>query len=302
VLNAWKIEVLSDLFHSTMQHLSSDDPTLDFDAAVEERRQQVLDHVAEHPEFEWFHRQVEALPSMYLRTASPDVVADDLSQLRTLSTNDAIARGRYLPESGTVEYRIGTYENVTPGVFHKLTGAITSQGLQILTADITTLADGLIFDRFFVRDPDFPEEPPAARIDHVCRALVASLKQPDGQQPTFRRLWRSSEQRRHESLSPLPTQVRIDNSTSDRCTIIDVFAADRMGLLYAISRTLFELNLSVSVAKIGTYLDQVVDVFYVTERDGRKVDDDSRRQRIRSCILERADRYSSTTRNKNARG
>ena len=48
-----------------------------------------------------------------------------------------------------------------------------------------------------------------------------------------------------------------------------------MGLLYTITRTLFELELSVSVAKIGTYLDQVVDVFYVTDQDGRKITDEA---------------------------
>ena len=74
----------------------------------------------------------------------------------------------------------------------------------------------------------------------------------------------------------LPTRVRIDNSTSDRYTIIDVFASDRTGLLYTIARTIFELGLSVSLAKIGTYLDQVVDVFYVTDQAGRKIDDESR--------------------------
>ena len=59
--------------------------------------------------------------------------------------------------------------------------------------------------------------------------------------------------------------------TSNRYTIFDVFAADRMGLLYTIARSLFQSGLSVAVAKIGTYLDQVVDVFYVTDQAGQKV-------------------------------
>ena len=70
--------------------------------------------------------------------------------------------------------------------------------------------------------------------------------------------------------------MNTDNSTSDRYTIIDVFALDRSGLLYAVTRTLFELDLSVWRAKIGTYLDQVVDVFYVTDQQGRKMQDEAR--------------------------
>jgi [protein-PII] uridylyltransferase len=79
--------------------------------------------------------------------------------------------------------------------------------------------------------------------------------------------------------------VRIDNSTSDRLTIIDIFTSDRLGLLFTIARTLFEMNLSVSVAKIGTYLDQVVDVFYVTDPQGRKITDDERLQQISAQLL-----------------
>src|SRR5207244_2408015 len=78
------------------------------------------------------------------------------------------------------------------------------------------------------------------------------------------------------------TQVQIDNDTSDRFTILDVFAHDRQGLLYVIAHTIFELGLSVSLAKIATSLDQVLDVFYVTDASGGKVTDPPRRDEIRA--------------------
>jgi [protein-PII] uridylyltransferase len=80
--------------------------------------------------------------------------------------------------------------------------------------------------------------------------------------------------------------VRVDNHTSDRFTILDIFAADRQGLLYAIARTLFEAGLSVGVAKISTHLDQVVDVFYVTDAEGSKIVDEGRLDEIRRRLLE----------------
>jgi [protein-PII] uridylyltransferase len=144
------------------------------------------------------------------------------------------------------------------------------------------LANGLIFDRFYVLDPDFDGEPPAERIDEVCQALAAALTKPA--KPTFRRVWRAGQQRQ-ASLPSLPTRVRIDNSTSDRFTILDVFAADRTGLLYTIARSLFRSGLSVAVAKIGTYLDQVVDVFYVTDQAGGKIVDESQLGKIREQLL-----------------
>jgi [protein-PII] uridylyltransferase len=83
----------------------------------------------------------------------------------------------------------------------------------------------------------------------------------------------------------VPTRVNIDNSTSQQFTIIDIFTHDRTGLLYAVTRTLFELGLSVGRAKIGTFLDQVVDVFYVTDQQGRKIGDE-RHDEIRRRLLD----------------
>ena len=83
-----------------------------------------------------------------------------------------------------------------------------------------------------------------------------------------------------------PTQVEIDNATSDRFTIVEVFADDRQGLLYKIARTLFELELSIASAKISTSLDQIADAFYVTDRGGAKITDEARLGKIRLRLIE----------------
>jgi [protein-PII] uridylyltransferase len=199
------------------------------------------------------------------------------------------ASGRYLPESRTIQYVVGTHEQITPGVFHKLTGALASQGLEILSAEINTLADGMVLDRFYVHDPDYAERPPQERLDAVACELVQSLKSPQGSTPEFRKVWQSAASRERAALNKLPTRVHIDNSTSDRFTILDIFALDRRGLLFTIARTLFEMNLSVSLAKIGTYLDQVVDVFYVTDQAGRKIGNEQRLQQIAARLRDAID-------------
>ena len=75
-----------------------------------------------------------------------------------------------------------------------------------------------------------------------------------------------------------PARVVIDNQVSESATVIDVFANDARGLLYIIAKALFDLELSVILAKITTHVDQVLDVFYVTTREGGKVaqNDESR--------------------------
>ncbi|MDZ4783759.1 MAG: [protein-PII] uridylyltransferase, partial [Planctomycetia bacterium] len=238
----------------------------------------------------WYERQLEALPKRYLLAGSADEVAAALRELGTVAKHGVIARGRYLADRGAVEYTVSTNEATAPGIFHRLTGALSSQGTEILAAEINTLADGLVFDRFYVLDLDYQGEPPTDRIDDVCKALRQSLTN-KLDQPKFRRVWRTEAD--PDLIPRLPTQVRIDNSTSDRHTIVDVFAADRTGLLYTITRTLFEAGVSVWVAKIGTYLDQVVDVFYVTDAGGNRIEDEEQIQLLRRRLLEEIAAFES---------
>ena len=99
--------------------------------------------------------------------------------------------------------------------------------------------------------------------------------------PIFRSIFGRQQREVEASLANLPQEVRIDNNLSEDCTIIEVFTVDRRGLLYAIARALHNLRFIIKFAKIGTYLDQVVDVFYVTERNGMKPLEDSRIEEIR---------------------
>ncbi|MEX2114184.1 MAG: [protein-PII] uridylyltransferase [Pirellulales bacterium] len=290
VWNSWKAEVLTGLYRRTMRHLASDSPSVDSYERLRGRRAEVLACLAGEEDQKWFSSQVDSLQAAYAFSKPPARIAEELRDLHSLQPGEARARGHFVPATRTLEFVVGTHDNITPGLFHKLTGALASQGLEILSAEINTLADSLVLDRFYVHDPDYAEEPPRHRVEEVERALVQALTTPAGGAPTFRKMWRSAASRDRVALAMVPTRVKIDNSTSDGFTIIDVFAHDRMGLLFTISRTIFEMGLSVSVAKIGTYLDQVVDVFYVTDQAGGKISDEHRLQEISQRLLEAIDR------------
>ncbi|MFO0897980.1 MAG: [protein-PII] uridylyltransferase [Pirellulales bacterium] len=287
-LNEWKLELITDLYHRTMEHLAGDTEAIDSPVRVEKRRGEIRGCLATEADVRWFTEQIDAIPTGVLYHSSPQSLASALRSLHDLQRGEVTAWARYLPEIRAVEFTVGTYEDTTPGIFHKLTGALSSQGLQILSAEINTLAEGLVMDRFCVTDPDYAEQPPADRIDQVNRVLVESLRNQSGQPPTFRQVWTRISHREHDALrsARLPTRIRLDNTTSDGYTIIDVFAHDQRGLLYTIARQLFEQGLSVSLAKIGTHLDQVVDVFYVTDMAGGKVRDEGRLEEIKRKLLE----------------
>ena len=62
-----------------------------------------------------------------------------------------------------------------------------------------------------------------------------------------------------------------DNEASLFSTLIEVEGADRPGLLYEVTRALFESGLSISSAIIATYGERAVDVFYVRDQFGHRV-------------------------------
>lgn len=170
-------------------------------------------------------------------------------------------------------------------MFHRLTGALTSRGLSILSAQIHTLPGGWILDRFWVRDPFYRGEPPPDRLQAIREGLSRSLTPSSRFEPVFRERWMPPEDRLN-NLPQAAVRVEIDNASLPDFTMIEVFAHDRAGLLYRIARALFEEGCSVWRAKVGTYLDQVVDVFYVTDRDGTRLSDATALARIKSRLLD----------------
>ncbi len=55
-------------------------------------------------------------------------------------------------------------------------------------------------------------------------------------------------------------------------------------MLYTISRTLFELQIRIYVAKITTKVDQVADVFYIRTARGQKVTDREQMDELKRAL------------------
>ena len=82
------------------------------------------------------------------------------------------------------------------------------------------------------------------------------------------------------------TRVEVHNEVSREYTVLDVWAGDRVGLLFTITNTLYHLWLEIHLAKITTMVDQVLDVFYVTDHEGRKIEDRARLETIRRELVQ----------------
>jgi [protein-PII] uridylyltransferase len=241
----------------------------------------------------WVEQQLSNFPPHYLTGVSPAQIAADVDSLQQLQPGDIVVDGVYDSETDTVDYRIIIEGPAAAGCFHKMAGALTANRLEIVDAQINTSLEGIVVDRFRVVDRDFAGATPQHRIDEVCDSIRAVLTGHTSVIDLFQRFQRFGTQAGTAPISGQVSRVVIDNESTASATIIDVFAHDRPGLLYMLARTLYDLGLSVMLAKIGTHVDQVVDVFYISEQSGDKISDGQRLGQIRDTLIEKLAEFES---------
>lgn len=281
VWTRWKADLLGELYFRTLETLDGDSPS----AAAARRGRGLEELLADRDPEDPVVRLARSLPPSALADVGPGRMLEELRRIAHLiaepGADGILVTTHWQPDTATVAITVAAWESFVGGIFHRLTGGLTSQRLEILAADIHTLDGGLVLDHFVVHDPDYSGPPPAERLAEIAAGLRSSLTADEP--PAFKRRWNPF------APLPLPTagqppRVRFDNESSATTTILEVFAHDAAGLLYELTRTIFAEGLSVRSAKIGTYLDQVVDAFHVTDAQGRKVTDRDRLERIRTKL------------------
>jgi [protein-PII] uridylyltransferase len=181
-----------------------------------------------------------------------------------------------------------------PGVLATIAGALTANRVDVLGAVLghVDLPGGrLVTDVFYVRDlkgAAIPDD------DARWRKLGDDLRQLLGGPPDPAKVAALIAQRRPRSGMPrrvtpgVPTEIRIHDD-SNLATIVEVSTRDRVGVLYAITQTLADLDLDILLAKVSTEGEKVADVFYVT-RGGRRITEESDRAalvaRLRTAVEE----------------
>jgi [protein-PII] uridylyltransferase len=284
-LTGWKESLFTTLYTRSMEELSGQAVVADEKGRAEKIREELRSQLGGGFPADWLASQLEAMPLTYLLREDAATIGAHLKVQQQLGPDDVRVEGRYDAERGLTQHTVFTRDGLVPGLFSKITGVLAAERFQIVDAQILTRKDGRVVDTFRGVDTDFKGEPPAHRLKEVGDQIEAVLK---GRQTVEALFASRRDTTRRPGLAPsgTPTQVEIDNTSSDSLTIVEVFADDRMGLLYTIARTLFELGISIASAKISTRLDQVVDVFYVTDAKGAKVVDEGRLTELRSRLLQ----------------
>lgn len=275
VWNPWKGGLLDELYLRTLEWLETGEPIEENrEARLARRKDRLLHALRTSASPNAISTFLAAMPESYLLSTPEEAIPRHFQLVTrfTQSENGSAEPYRatllHFPEREYSELTIVTQDR--PGLFAMLTGVLATAGLSIGGARITTSHDGLALDVFQISHADRQE----MVLDADTWTLIyARLEEVLRGKRTLEDLVRSNRSSPflNKRSSRYGTDVEVDNTSSANYTVIDIIAPDRMGLLFSVTHTLFTLGLVIHLAKINTNVDHVLDVFYVTERNGAKV-------------------------------
>jgi len=274
----WKAALLQDLYMRTLNYLDRSAQT------VEEERARLIAasiRIRNATEGLFSSEEIDAflvsMPEQYLLTASTHRVIDHMSMMKKLPDDQLVIRHRHYPERGYTELTVCAYDAY--GMFYRTAGTIASKNLNILRAQVFTSKNGVMIDTFQITDSegnlcDYEDVWASVRTE-LQAALKSGRRLPEPVSAV-------SPQSFPAAITPA---VAFDNETSEMFTIIDITSRDRVGFLYQVTKTLYELNLDIGSAKIVTEGSRIMDSFYVTDLFRKKIDDVGRLEKIRETLM-----------------
>jgi [protein-PII] uridylyltransferase len=180
-----------------------------------------------------------------------------------------------------------------PGLISKIAGIFTLNNINILDVQVFTWRNNIALDIFEVKPP--PDQiMEDEKWEQTARDLTTALS---GDLNLTKALRKKTAplRRTNPRMRRIPHRITVDNTSSSFFTIIEVVTYDFPGLLFNVADALFNCDLNIWVAKIATKADQVVDVFYVWDFNGQKVDSDEQVETIKTAILDRLPQMKTMT-------
>jgi [protein-PII] uridylyltransferase len=282
-MTSWKARMLDELYFAAEAHLAGHVPQLD---AERMERVRASVRAAWRGPRAAIDALLESMPERYLLGNPPDAIVEHARVVAERAGRGAhIAR---VPSRHPEAAELCVVADDRPGLLAAISAAITASRLEVLGAQVYSrqIDDHWeALDLFWVRDKDGGTdgvEPALARLARDVEDVCAGRVAPEDLLRT--RIGKTSPWRERPSPA-VPTEVIVDDRASPRHTVIEVFAKDRPGLLYALSHAMHELGLSIALSKINTEGTRVADVFYVGELDGQKVARGPRYQQIHDELV-----------------
>lgn len=158
------------------------------------------------------------------------------------------------------------------GDLSKAVGILSSHRLNVISAWVFPRKDGFSLDIVQVSDPHFRPVTDGG----LWRKIEEEMEEVFKDKIDLEELIRSRKGvylSKREKVVRVKTKVALDNNISDKYSVIEIKAQDKLGLLYFITRSLSILGINIHMARITTEGNRAVDAFYVTKADGTKLTD-----------------------------
>ncbi|MHC8491522.1 [protein-PII] uridylyltransferase [Thalassospira sp. SM2505] len=284
VWNGWKATLLRELYFATDDLLSGGLNADSRDSRVANAQMALREALADWPTDDIEDFIDRGYPSYWLSFDT------DVHVKHAYLTRDAKKTGAEI----TVDVRIDTEIDATeitvhttdhPGLFSQIAGAMALCGANVVDAKILTLADGMALDTFFVQDTNGEAFNDTAKLEKLRETLEQVIS--GRLRPSHEIERRQTKDNSHRTaVFKVEPNVIIDNKASRTHTVIEITARDRLGLLYDITRALRDLSLQIASARISTFGERAVDVFYVKDVFGLKIDSRTKFVQVKETLTQ----------------
>ncbi len=271
IWNAWTAQLMRSLYTRVREALSD----VSLRTAVARRRRAAIQGLSGWVAPQSVERHLEQLPVNYLLSMEPLAIGRHI-ELIAGGVLDSSRSGTRGPLTPTLHHdRIGSIDRLTivtadqPGILQAVSGTLTVHNVNVLGGTAFTRDDGVAVDVMHLADAR-GREIDERRWERIIEAVPSALA---GEFPIEQRLAETRDAYRGEPPAPIPTSVTVDNTGSADYSILEIRAADRLGLLYAITSVLHEVGLDIHMAKVNTLGHEIVDAFYVRRANGRRIED-----------------------------
>jgi len=287
IWNGWKDHLLGELYQRAIEAFETGAITeRNLEARIKRAKRRVLTHAGGDDERSRLEEFLDGMAGSYVLSTTVDSVIAHWRLLESLGSGVFRCGVSHYPERGFTELTVCAPN--MPGLFARLTGVLSAHRLNILSAKIDTSSTGMALDSFRVEhahdEVDVVDPELWARVRADIEGVLADRVSVDEMVAEARRS-RPAPTSVRKARQRTVTRVGVDNDVSDDYTVIDVYAADRPGLLYTVADCFYDLGLLIHIAKISTRVTQVLDVFYVTDGTGKKIVDEERYAEIEEVVL-----------------
>ncbi|MDH4317217.1 MAG: [protein-PII] uridylyltransferase [Desulfobulbaceae bacterium] len=214
---------------------------------------------------------VQALPEDYLLNFTPK----DVVQHLRIHRDEFAKLGQQVmifPRRGSEHDSLLIMTRDRAGLLAKLFGVLALHNIAVLSADIFTWPDSTVVDTLHVRSSyghHLEEEQWTVLREDFNKVINYRL---DIGYKLFQKL-RSFDQRGKAVVQQLEKKIVVDNDTSSRFTVLEVYGCDRPGTLYRLAQAITDYGLNIHRAKIATEVEQLINIFYLSGRSGEKIRD-----------------------------